>query len=166
MTYESPKAFIRKLDQLFLVFMSAPIIVFFVYLIYVLNNTKFNDIEVRALGQVKLMVLYSVFVVFTVVFLIWKTKLIQKVKQVTELQHKFELIEKWYLQYSIGMCVVFSGFFVVFAYSRYMFASLPLWLLVGLISIEKPSVYRIGKMLKFRTKKEFESFVKDEPFNA
>lgn len=166
MTYESPKAFIKKLDKLFLVFMSAPILVFFVYLIYVLNNTKFNDIEVRVLGQVGLVTLYSVFIALTIAFLIWKTKLIRKVKGMNDLQEKFRLIENWYLQYSISMFIVFSGFFAVYVYTNYMFASLPLWLLVGLISIEKPSVYRIGKMLKFRKKSEFESFVKDEPFNA
>lgn len=162
MNFDTPKEFVVKLDRTFLKFVSVPILFFFVYYCYFSYHQGRGTLLTPEL-DVKWIYIYIG--LWTVpVYMFWKKKksMIKTAFDKESMIDKLDIIYEHSLKsyWFIFILIIIS--ICVFCLTNHSLVSLPVWVMIIIISVEKPSIYRVGKLLRFRTKDQYMTFVNDQ----
>lgn len=166
MKYTSSRPFVKKLDELYLVIISLPILIFFVYYIWFLVQVKEYEIIPKEYSP-------SVIGFFTVAFFVLLGAIhVFKYRSLKEMRKNKDLNTKLNLTYTIIKKVLivelmlFLVALAVFYFADSQWMSIPTWIMFGALSFEKPSVYRIARHVKFPNRDALDIFINDEPFSG
>ena len=162
MEYKTPKEFVNKIDQTFLKFVSVPILFFFVYYCYFSYYKDIGGLFKPDLNDKVLLFYIVLWIVPIVVFLRRKKKMLSDVKAVDAMDSRLNLLLSRSIKNYFLLFVLFIISILVFCFTNHPFMSLPVWAMVIITSVEKPSIYRVGDMLRFETKEKYQSFINDE----
>lgn len=166
MQYISSKQFIKKLDELYLVIVSLPILAFFVYYIWFLVQVKEYEIIPKSYSSMVIGGVVILFLSILIVIHVIKYRSLINMRKNKDLNLKLNLtygIIKKVLLVELVLFLVALGIFY-FAESQWM--SIPVWVMFGALSFEKPSVYRIARHVKFPDKRSLDIFIHDEPLSS
>lgn len=161
MNYETPKEFVTLLDRTFIKFISLPILFFFVYYVYSIYNQNKGVLFEPDLKQ-EWIYSYVTFWALPIFYLFKKKKkMIQSIMTKEAMKDKLDVLLNDSIKNYWLILIMFIFSIIVFYFTNHPLVSFPVWVMIIIVSIEKPSIYRVGKTLRFRTKDQYMTFIND-----
>ena len=157
--FKEPKEFLKKLDQIFLIYMSAPILFFFGYYLWFLNNSKKELLDVLNMSDGNMILAVVFWLILILILYQWKRKLLKQIRTIEDLQERMNVL---YVKLNLFYQVVLALFIVsliAFHITKQHMISAPVWVMFIVVSVEKPNLYRVARYLRFKTKAQFSDFV-------
>jgi len=156
--FKEPKEFLKKLDQIFLIYMSLPILFFFGYYLWFLKNHKVEGFNAMTISDGNMILAVALWVVLILVLYQWKKKLLKEIRDIEDLQERMNAL---YVKLNLFYQVVLALFIVslvAFHITKQHMISATVWIMFIVVSVEKPNLYRVARYLKFKTKEQFKDF--------
>lgn len=162
MEYSTPKKFVSKLDQTFLKFVSLPILFFFVYYCYFSYQSEQGILNTLKMSEKMILGYNLAWIIPVVIYFRKKKSILKKVQEEELMDDKLNVILTNSIKNYWLLLILFVSSIVVFCIVNHPLMSLPVWVMVIITSVEKPSIYRVGNILRFKTKDSYHQFINDE----
>lgn len=162
MKYSRPREFVRNLDAIYLKYVSFPLLGFFAYYIYFLVNVGRSQLYEPEIQSTYISLYISLWVLPLIILFRIQKKIVAEVRQSENLEKQIDTFELLIGKKYLVLLLFFVLAIVVFMITNNQWMSLPVWFMFILVSLEKPSMFKAVKIFKFKSKEEYDTFLKDE----